>query len=124
MIVLQEKEILAFVSAFVRSVWTLELLILMRRQAERSWRVDELVRELRASTKVVQQSLAALQAAGLVAQGEGDMFGFRPASAQMEAFAQGAEALYREKPVTVIGAIAMAPDEKLRIFSDAFKLKE
>lgn len=120
--ILQEKEILAFVGAAVRSVWTLELLILMRGGGERAWRVDELVRQLRASTKVVQQSLAALQTAGLVTAGDGETFCYRPASPQMDAYAEGAQALYREKPVTVINAIAMAPDEKLRIFSEAFRL--
>jgi hypothetical protein len=32
--------------------------------------------------------------------------------------------IYTNKPISVIKAIVSAPTEKLRLFSDAFKLKE
>jgi hypothetical protein len=39
-------------------------------------------------------------------------------------FISEAQSLYRAKPLAVINAIAAAPNEKLRIFADAFRLKD
>ncbi|MDE2183820.1 MAG: hypothetical protein KGJ78_12450 [Alphaproteobacteria bacterium] len=82
------------------------------------------MRELRASSKVVQQALADLQNIGLVSARDDQSFVYRPASPQLDELAGAAELLYRTKPVSVINAIALAPNEKLRIFADAFRLKE
>lgn len=105
-------------------MWTLELLIRMRQTADRVWQKDELVREMRASGTVIDASLATLQNFGLVMEGEGGGFRYAPLSATLAEIAEGAERLYREKPVAVVGAIAATPDEKLRIFAEAFRLKD
>jgi hypothetical protein len=120
---LEEQDILTFVGAALKSVWALELLIRMRQTRERSWRKVDLVRELRASTKVVDQSLENLENTGLVAV-FADAFRYSPASALLDTFAEGAERLYREKPVAVINAIAATQNEKLKLFAEAFRLKE
>jgi hypothetical protein len=119
-----EDEVLAFVSATAGSLWAFELLLLMRRQAERAWATGELVRELRASTLVVREALATLAARGLVAPDATGFLRYRPVSQHLDAFVEAAEALYAAKPLTVINAIAAAPNEKLRIFADAFRFKE
>lgn len=120
----QENDILGFVSATIKSIWALELLLLMQRTAGRSWTADDLVRELRASTLVVGEALDGLKNAGLVAADDAHLFCYRPASEHLAAFVQGVQALYRAKPLSVINAIATAPNEKLRIFADAFRLKD
>jgi DNA-binding GntR family transcriptional regulator len=119
----KEEDILAFVGATLKSLWALELLLLMRRAREHAWRTDQLVAELRASTAVIRESLAHLTAAGLVAEEDKDAFCYRPASEQLDSFVAEAQALYAAKPLAVINAIAAAPNEKLRIFADAFRLK-
>ena len=119
-----EDEVLAFVSGTVASLWALELLLLIHRQPERGWQIGELVRELRASTQVVRQALGTLAARGLVAPDDAGLFCYRPASPQLESFVLEAGKLYAAKPLAVINAIAAAPNEKLRIFADAFRLKE
>lgn len=119
-----EDEVLAFVSATVTSLWALELLLLMQRQADRPWETEELVRELRASTHVVQQALATLSASGLVSSDGAGHFCYRPASQQLDSFVKAAGGLYTAKPLAVINAIVTAPNEKLRIFAEAFRLKE
>ncbi len=121
---MSEDDVLAFVATTIKSVWALELLLLMHRCGERGWQTDELVRELRASTVVVHDALGNLIGAGVVVADEDTGFCYRPASEQLKAFVEGAQALYRSKPLTVINAIATAPNEKLRIFADAFRLKE
>jgi hypothetical protein len=42
----------------------------------------------------------------------------------LDSFVAEAQALYAAKPLAVINAIATAPNEKLRIFADAFRLKD
>lgn len=119
-----EEEILRFVSATVKSIWALELLLLMRRQSARAWRTDELVTELRASTVVVREALASLGGSGLIATDEAGLFCYRPASGQLDSFVESTQGLYSNKPMAIINAIASAPNEKLRIFAEAFRLKE
>lgn len=121
---MQESEVLGFVSATVKSIWALELLLLMRRTADRPWTAHQLVRELRASTLVVHEALSGLRNAGLVAADEAGLFCYRPASEHLAAFVDETESLYLAKPLSVINAIAAAPNEKLRIFAEAFRLKE
>lgn len=120
---MREDDVLAFASATVKSIWSLELLLLMQRKAEHGWTAEELVRELRASTLVVHEALRQLLNAGLLAAEPTDRFCYRPASEHLGALVSDMQSLYRAKPLTVINAIAAAPNEKLRIFADAFRLK-
>lgn len=121
---MKEEDVLAFVSATVKSLWALELLLLMWRQCERAWPTGNLVRELRASTVVVREALASLASAGLIAGDDSGNFCYRPASELLDSFVEHAAALYATKPLAIVNAIATAPNEKLRIFSDAFRLKD
>jgi hypothetical protein len=120
----KEDDVLAFLSATVKSLWALELLLLMRRERTRAWQMRALVTELRASTVVVQDALGGLIGAGLAAEDEAGSFCYRPASETLDSFVAEAQALYAAKPLAVINAIAAAPNEKLRIFADAFRLKD
>ena len=117
-----DTDLLAFVRLNVRSVWALELLLLMKK-APRVWRVAELVAQLRGSDAAIAEAMKRLQNAGLVAEAEGG-FRYVPSSPDNEALANDLEALYRLKPVAVVSAIAKAPNIKLQILSDAFKLKK
>lgn len=119
-----EEEIFTFVKASVRSVWALELLLLFRRDPDRSWHADELVRELRGSLAIVTEEMGSLRAAGLVAETAEGRYRYQPASPRVDQLADGVQKLYAAKPMAIVKAIMAAPNEKLRIFSDAFKLKE
>jgi hypothetical protein len=120
----KEEDVLAFLSATVKSLWALELLLLMRRACGRARQMTALVTELRASTLVVQDALTGLIGAGLLAEDEAGFFRYRPVSETLDSFVAEAQVLYTSKPLAVINAIASAPNEKLRIFSDAFRLKD
>jgi hypothetical protein len=118
----RDEDVFSFVGKSVRSVWGVELLLLMRRQPGRLWRVDEMVRELRASTTIVTDSLAGFESAGLVRR-EGDAYAYAPATPLLGELCDRLEALYRERPVSVINAIA-SPRTRLQGFADAFRLKD
>jgi hypothetical protein len=119
-----EEDLLAFVAASINSVWTLELLMLLKRDPQRSWQSEALIREMRSSAAVIAEALAALQHAGLVVDDGGGSYRYGTASEHLDRLVAELEKEYAAKPMTVIKAIVAAPADKLRIFSDAFKFKD
>jgi hypothetical protein len=119
-----DEETLSFVYAVVKSVWALELLLLLRRQNEQSWKLDELVHELRASRKAVQIGLEGLRASGLVTFDSEDAIRYCPVSDQLDELVASIQQLYLTKPVAVISAIATPIEDQLRLFAESFRLKE
>lgn len=117
-----EAELETFVREHIRSVWALEVLLLLRRDPERCWTPPELVRELRASTLLVTDNLKRLQHSGLVAPSDEGGFCYAPANPVLEAVCAELEAAYRARPVSVINMIAK-PVDPLQSLADAFKLK-
>jgi DNA-binding HxlR family transcriptional regulator len=118
----QEEDVLNFAASSIASIWALELLLLVR-QDRRAWTSAELMRQLRGSDAVLTQCLHRLQNLGLVSEEAGSYL-YKPGSLQIDVLANELENLYRLKPVTVISAIANAPQRKLQILSDAFRLKK
>lgn len=118
-----DPDLLAFIRGSIRSVWALELLLLMRNRRDRSWTADGLVQELRASTPLVTDVLGAFEAAGLVTRDEEGRYAYAPASAALDHYCDVLDRTYRERPVSVVNAIVTAPNDKLQNFADAFRLK-
>lgn len=116
-------DLAAFLQTTIKSVWALELLLLLRRHRDRRWRIEALIHELRASTAIVAAGLAALGTAGLVEESDA-CFGYRPATPELDLVAARLEQAYAQFPVAVTNAILAAPDHKMRIFADAFRLKK
>ena len=76
-------------------------------------------RELRGSEHLVNESVAALAAAGVVELGEtGIRYG--PQSSELGTVVTALVELYGQKPLAVLRAIFTSPSEKIRSFSDAF----
>jgi hypothetical protein len=114
-------DIQQFLKASVRSVWTLDLLLLLRRGG--SWSEQSLVRELRASPKVIAESLAELVATGLVGEDGKGCSSYRAASPLHELVGR-LEAAYHERPVAVTQAILDGATSKIQTFADSFKLRK
>jgi DNA-binding transcriptional ArsR family regulator len=120
----QLTEVQGFIRSTFRSVWSLELLIFLRRSKDRAWATDELVTGLRASQSIIGQSVDTLTAAGLVAtEGEGNVR-YLPASADLDKRAEEAEAFYARSPDAVRRLIVMAASDGLSAFADAFRLRK
>jgi DNA-binding transcriptional ArsR family regulator len=117
-------DLLEFIRGSIRSVWNVELILLMWRQSRRTWAPDELVRELRASEFVVSEGLGALQAAGLVTAEADGRYRYAPASPEFDRLVQQLDQVYRERPTAVTRAIFSSPTDKLQTFADAFRLKK
>jgi hypothetical protein len=118
----QEDDVLNFAASSIASIWAVELLLLVR-QDRRAWTSAELMRQLRGSDVIIAQGLQRLQGAGLITEDSGRYL-YKPSSSEIDALATELENLYRLKPVTVVSAIANAPQRKLQILSDAFRLKK
>jgi hypothetical protein len=117
-------DVKAFLQTSIPSVWTLEMLLLMRRAPARVWSADELNRELRGSALVVARACAALVAAGLAIEEAPGMFGYRPARPELAQMVDRLAHVYAEFPYAVTQAILAAPSDKVRTFADAFRLKK
>lgn len=118
----EQPELAAFVREHVRSVWAVELLLLLKRDPDRVWAAADLVRELRASTPLVNDNLQRFERGGLVVREEGDAWRYAPAILMLAQLADQLEAAYRERPVTIINLIARPPDP-VQGLADAFKFR-
>lgn len=106
----------------ITSVWALELLLLIRKEPERGFTIDGLVRELRANHQLVSTIVAKFKTRGLASE-TGDLIRYTPVSMDIGAAVDEIERVYAQTPLALIKEIADAPNEKIRAFSDAFKLK-
>jgi hypothetical protein len=110
-----------FVGSSFRSVWALELLLVLKRE-QRSWSRPELISTLRASELVVNKALDELVAAGLVSlDGEGARY--LPATDDIASDVNQLEKLYAARPDAVRRTIVSATASGATAFADAFKLR-
>lgn len=118
-----EAEILEFAGASFRSVWALELLLMLRRTRNRNWGASEILKELRSSQVVVVEALNNLIAAGLVIEEDCARYRYN-ASGRLEEAISDLDRLYELKPAVVMRQIVNSPNTKLQILSDAFRIKD
>jgi hypothetical protein len=115
-----EGDLVAFVRATIPTVWTLELLLLLRQDPAQGWQEDDLVRELRASQTLVSNSLASLAASALIVRSDQDGWRYSPAEL-LDALCQQLHDAYRSRPVAIISMISK-PDP-IQLLADAFKIR-
>lgn len=112
-----------FIRGAFPSVWTLELLLLLKDEPGRGWTRQELVDKLRGSEPIVVQGVAALVAGGLVATEDGGTVRYAPASPDIERLVEEAVRQYAKRPDAVRRIIVFAGQTGLQAFSEAFKLR-
>ena len=115
-------EILRFIASSFRSVWALELLLVLKSDP-RPWSHEELVSTMRASDLVVARGVATLEAGGL-ASNDGDKAQYMPVSEEVAALVSDAEPLYAKKPDAVRRAIISASAGDATAFAEAFRLRK
>ena len=117
-----DRELLSFISSSFRSVWALELVLLLKAQ-NRAWTRGELVEALRASDLVVGNALEALVAGGMVSIDE-HAASSMPVNDQVAGCVGEVEKLYRSKPNAVRRVIISASASSASAFANAFKLRK
>ena len=119
-----EEEVLRFVGNAFRSIWPMELLLVLSQEPHRGRQINALARELRGNSRVVMQGLDALVAIQLVTTGRDQAYRFQPASAELAELARELVDLYNRKPRAVMRAIFSAPADRIQTFADAFRLRK
>ena len=115
-----DEEIQKFISVHIPTVWTLELLIALKRGPERRWSVEQLVMELRATTELVQRNLAQFERLGLAVRQE-DGWRYAPANSWLDRMVQDLAERYSQRPSSTMQMIhARDPIQSL---ADAFKFR-
>ena len=120
-------EFCRFLRGAVPRVDAAELLLLLSRERERWWSVQEAAVALQPIAAPTEADLAryfsVLQAGGLVAVGPDKRVQYRPGNATLEGHVQTLEQAYRERPVTLIRVIYALRDSSIQSFADAFRLR-
>jgi len=106
-----------------RSVWSLELMLHLERAPKRGFQAAELVEALRASQAIVDQSLGALLAAGLIVVEEDGAARYAPANARLAELAADARAMYASRPDAVRRIIVSGAASGATAFADAFRFR-
>ena len=114
-------DLFRFIESSFRSVWALELLLLVKREP-RVWTRPELNSTLRASDLVVNKALEELVAAGLVSM-EGEGARYMPVSDDIAGRIGKVEKLYSARPDAVRRAIVSSTASGATAFADAFRLR-
>lgn len=122
------EPVVAFVVAYIDSVDQLEVLLLLWRNAERSWSAAETSTELRTSDLAAGLTLEHLRDQGLAESDAAPVPRFRfPAENQMlRSQLEQVASTYQERRVAMITLIYTKPEaagpDPVRLFADAFKL--
>ena len=117
-----DQDLLQFIRSSFRSVWALEVLLLLKREP-RGWTEPELVSTLRASELVVSKALDMLVAGGL-ASIDGEKASYMPVNKRVADYVERTERLYAARPDAVRRAIASSSWGGLSAFADAFRLRK
>ena len=116
------EELASFISSSFRSVWALELLLLLKREG-RACSTGELVALMQASPAVVDTAITSLIAAGLTGiDGSGAVY--LPSGREVASLVEATEQLYRSHPDRVRRLIVASSNPGLTAFSNAFRLKD
>ena len=120
------KEVAVFVRSHIDSVGQLEILLLLHAAKGESRTVGQINDALRSNRWSVETRLGGLEARGLVAgEGSGDQrqFRFAPRSPELGANVDRLSTVYQEFRGRIIDLI-FSPKDRLRDFSDAFRIKD
>jgi hypothetical protein len=118
------EDLVSFIQTHLISMWALRLMLTLKTDPDRTWTAQMLVRELRANDVLVSGLLDRFQLMGLSIKNDEDVWCWRPATPELETLAQGVAEAYAVTPFSVIQTIAAVPENRLRQFSDAFKLRK
>jgi hypothetical protein len=113
-----------FIRANVRTIWALEMLLLLCRNQGRPWTPDELNRELRGSIGLVHDILGKFEQAGLVKREADDLYRWAPSTAESQKAGEELVSTYLSHPFSVIKAITEGQTERIQTLADAFKIKK
>jgi hypothetical protein len=120
------EEVKQFIAERIDSVELLEVLLFLRAKPEREWSADEISKELRSSTVSISRRLADLHTRELLFLNEElpPRYRYSPRTNKLVVTVDRLAEAYASSRARVIDLIFSKPTDKLRHFSDAFKLRK
>lgn len=122
------EDVRRLILASVPSLDALELLIGLVRRAPAVMSSEMLDRELGPRSLGLEQInryFRFLREEGILAEGPAGLFGYRPATPELDRAAQGLLRAYNERPVTLVRTVYdLADQRRIQAFSDAFRLRK
>jgi hypothetical protein len=122
--VVLDPQLVNFVRSSLRSIWALEFLLYLRRAAPDARKIEDIVRDLRATRFLVRRLTQQLVSEGLAALEPQDHIRFHAATPDHERLCELLDVASRDRPIALRDVIASAPNDKLRSLADAFRFKE
>ncbi|MFC5358851.1 hypothetical protein [Azospirillum himalayense] len=113
---------LIFLQHSIKTVWTLEILLILRRDPGQAWNSDELIRESRSSTLILQEALANLQKAGLIETDEDQRIRYQSATPALERLVAEIVSAQARRPAAVTKALLSVSSDKVQNFVGAFRV--
>ena len=115
-----------FITEYIDSVEQLRVLLLLFENPDRRWSVGQITRELRSSDGSITKRIEDLHERGLLARdpAEPDLHTFEHVQEDLRATVRDLAEANASRPYRVIELIYARPNEALRAFADAFKIKK
>jgi len=120
------NEVKTFIRQNISSIEQLEVLLLLHRDPSREWTASELSRELYVSPEAAVNRLKDFCARGfcVAREAEEPRYRYSPSIGHLDSVIRDLEIVYEQRRVRVINLIFSNPNDHLRSFSDAFKLRK
>jgi hypothetical protein len=115
-----------FLSRYIHSLEELEVLLLLRRGADRAWSVAQVYEVIRSSERSLEKRLQIFAAEGFLVEEKGPPSAFRyaPSSEELRSAVEQIATSYQLSRVRVIEAIFAPEVDPVQKFADAFKLRK
>lgn len=118
-------EVRQFIKDYIRSLFQLEVLLLLHRHRDRDWSPEDIDRELKIGRELANTQLADLHSIGLLTMINNPLcYRYRPATDELDAAVSKLATAYKERRVSVTSLIYSTPVDEVRIFAEAFRLRK
>jgi predicted ArsR family transcriptional regulator len=120
------EDVRRFINEHITSIEQLEVLLLLKRSADREWSAAEVSRELAIHPESAAVRLTDLEGRGLlVAKPDSPpAYRYQPTSSALARVVNNLAEVYKQHRVSVITLVFSKPIDNIRSFSDAFKFRK
>jgi DNA-binding MarR family transcriptional regulator len=112
-----------FIGKHIHSVAQLEVLLMLRREPDRTWTLEQLTNGLYLQSQMVARLLTDIVQRGFAVQEQGS-FRYQPANDEERQLIDRLAHMYQERRVAVITEIFSKPIDVVKAFADAFRLRK
>ena len=118
------KDVKNFIAEYIRSVFAVEVLLLLHRTAGKSWLAQEVGQQLGIETGVANAQLITLAELGLLTAcpDQPDYFIYNPANKELATIVDSLAVAYENQRVAIFSLILKRPDNRMLRFAEAFRL--